>query len=100
MSYWAFLTFNIFSIQHFLPFDVLSFPCFLPFDVLSVEVLSNSTLSFDVFYRRQFLLRHFVGEPMQACGSGDNGKVEKLLGGASAVESRLPGAYTTRELFE
>ncbi len=70
-------------IQHFVPFDVLShFVIFFhstfflgdvsyystfcpnPIDIFSIRrFVPFGVLSFDVFYRRRFLLRHFVSEP-------------------------------------
>jgi hypothetical protein len=50
-------TIRFFVLMTFFTIQRLFCRPFVPFEVLSVDVLSV-----DVFYRRRFLLRHFVGE--------------------------------------
>jgi hypothetical protein len=79
-----FVPFGVFSIQRFFHSAFLTIQPFVPFDVFSIRRFFHSTfcpirpffhltfcpirrsfdfLSFDVFYFRHLILRHFVGEP-------------------------------------
>jgi hypothetical protein len=98
MSHLAFLSFDIFShstlglIQHLLPSTFFTIQYFVPIGIsyfwhyfylafcpIQGFVLSTfftlrhfvqfHVLSFDVFYRRRFLLRHFISEPIGQCES-------------------------------
>jgi hypothetical protein len=77
------------SFRHYLPFDVSSFQCFLIFDVFSVDLWSHSTFTRRrFFYRRCFLLRHFVGESesrLPAVNIGDGMTILREIIGRTAI---------------
>ncbi len=77
---------TFFTIQHFVPMDISYFRHYFYWAFCPIRSFVLSTfftirhfvirhfvqfdvLSFDVFYRRPFLLRHFVGEPIGQCES-------------------------------